>query len=70
MSESIKSEVDLYAQKALWYVFGRHDAGDRSVDEWAFAHHYRVIIGNFLAGVTNHHPSIQDAYREFQKGSN
>lgn len=48
---------------ALWYAFGRQDAGERRVDPHVFRQHYDVLAAN-----PNYRPSIQDAYDDYLKG--
>jgi hypothetical protein len=55
----MSTTIDLLRNQALWYAWGRADAGT-AVDAFAFSEHYAA-----LAARPGGRPSIQDAFRTF-----
>jgi hypothetical protein len=50
---------------ALYYAYGRKDAGAKS-DPIAFAEHYASMFTDLEAGVVGFCPSVQDAFGYFE----
>lgn len=53
---------------AVWYVWGRQDAGDYGVDSWQFADWYVQRVLAHHRGETSHLASIQDSYAAYKAG--
>lgn len=53
---------------AVWYVWGRQDAGDYGVDSWQFADWYVRRVLAHHRGETTFLASIQDSYAAYKGG--
>jgi hypothetical protein len=53
---------------ALYYGYGRADAGATGVDAVAFAEYYLGLWSRFSSGKDSHMPSVQDAWHRFSQG--
>lgn len=63
--ENAHAKAEQRKEQALWYAFGREDAGDTK-DPFSFSrHHYRQAFAYYKERVC-FLPSIQDAYNQFQ----
>lgn len=56
--------IELRAMQALWYAWGRKDAG-AVVDALAFAEHYRRLYVASVSGRASSCPSVQSAFEAF-----
>jgi len=53
---------------AIWYGWGRSDAGDYGVDAWQFADWYTLRVIAHLRGERSYRQSIQDAWAAYKGG--
>jgi hypothetical protein len=63
MARNVEANVAHLRLCALWYGYGRKDAGDH-IDVDAFASHYAALVAAFETEGF-YLPSIQDAYRAY-----